>query len=393
MPHSVPFERATKQSSPSADMSSSILSGTVTKKRSSSPANITSSVMSGRVRKNSSAAANQTAIINGVRVEEYARTVLSAEANVDGRKNGKAEDVVMDDIFSDETIQYMTMNILSNCPGLGQDPPEAASVFDFNFNFSWEKSLSSNLSAFEIDPFLQDSSTRTLSTYRKPLPPPAFPCSRYEGWCLRDKRKIYRMWKFNESSREKDPVDRLIHWESEKTTNNGKGNKREWSLYFQKLDMIISTTKYVYDSFDLCKERAKALQHEPVNSSPLRLNICSADQDDDESQAAEEIEDFFEQWLSRYEELHQLEAMNWQLGAEQPVSSFVEQQPMDWVESGALLPSVPFDQRSMDWARSEGTIVFPPAGPETVNGNGDQLDDLLKDLILPSLAVPKPSIG
>lgn len=387
MPHSVPCERVAKQSSSSADMPSSILSGTGAKKCSSSPANITSSVLSGRVRKSSSAAAHQiTTLTNGVRMEEYARAILSAEANVNGRQNVKAENVMMYDAFSDETIQDMTMNIHSTHQGLWQVPPEAASEFDPNLDSSWQKSLSSNLSASETEPFPQDSSTRTLGSYRKPIPPPAFPFSRYEGWCLRDKRKNYRKWKFNEIPREKDPVDRLIHWDLEKATNNRKRPKREWSLYLQKLNMVIATSKYLDDSYEVCKERAKALQHEPVNSSPLRKSVCSAE--DDEWHAAEEIENFFEQWLNRYEELYQPEEMNWELGVEQSVWSFVEQS-MDW-ESG-VIPSVSFDQLPMNWA-SVGPVV-PPARPETANDTEGQHEDILKDLILPGLAVSKSSIG
>lgn len=382
MPHSVPCERAAKQLSYSADMPSSTLSGTVPKKRSSSPA-----VVSGRVRKSSSAAAHQTTITNGVRAEEYARTVFSAEENVDGRQDVKAEDVMMNDAFSDETIQDMTMNILSNYQFLCQAPTGTVSEFDPSPDSSWQESLSSNLSVSETEPFPQNSSTRPLGTYRKPLPPPAFPFSRYEGWCLREKRKIYRKRKFNEISKEKDPVDRLIHWDLEKTPNNRKKLRREFSLYLQKLDMILTTTKYLFDSYEVCKERAKALQHEPVNSSPLREHICSAE--GDEWQVAEEIDDFFEQWLTQYEELYQPEEMNWELGVQQSVSNFVENST-DWESD--MLPLVSFDQLLTDGG-TVGPWVQPAWPGTTENGNGEHLEDILGDLILPDLAILKSSTG
>lgn len=318
-------------------------------------------------------------------MEEYARTVFSAEANVDGRQDVTAEDVMMNDAFSDEITQDMTMNILSNYQLLCQTPPGAVSEFDPSFDSSWQESLSSNLSVSETEPFPQNSSNCPLGTYRKPLPPPAFPFSRYEGWCLREKRKIYRKRKFNEISKEKDPVDRLLHWDLEKTSNNRKKLRRELSLYLQKLDMILTTTKYLCDSYEVCKERAKALQHEPVNSSPLREHVCSAE--GDEWQVAEEIEDFFEQWLTRYEELYQPEEMNWELGVQQSVSNFVEQS-MDW--DSDVLPLVSFDQLSTD----RGTVgsLFEPDWPGTTeNGNGEQFEDILRDLVLPGLAIPKSS--
>lgn len=328
MPHSVPFERVSKQSSSSPDLHSSILSETAMSKRSSSSASISSGVVSGRVRKHSSAAAHRTtSITNAVRV-------VSAEANVDGLQDVKAEDVMINDSFGDEIIQDMTMNNPSDYQPLWQVPLGPTSESNPNLGlFSWQESLRSNLEASETDPFLQDWSTRTLGTYRKPLPPPAFPFSRYEGWCLREKRKIYRKQRFNEIHREKDPVDRLIHWGSEK---NRQKPKRQLSLYLQKLDMILMTTECLYDSYEVCKERAKVLQHEPVISSPLREHVCSAE--GDEWQVAEETENFFEQWLTWYDELwqpgelYQPEGMNWDFGVQQPVSNFVGQS-MDW-ESG-----------------------------------------------------------
>lgn len=334
-------------------MSSGILSGTATKKRSSS-ANISSSVVSGRVRKYSLSSRHQTTS-DGVRVEEYARTVFLAEAITDGWQDEKAQDVMMNDAFHDEAIQGMAMNILSN---------------------------SGNLSTSEIDPFPQYSSTRTLCTYRKPLPPPAFPFSRQEGWCLRDKLRTYRNRRFKQNSREKDPVDRLIHWHSEKVAEDSRP-KRQLSLHHQKLDVILTTTKYLYDSFDLCKERAKALQHEPAKSSPLRE--CVSIEDDWE--IAEDIENFFEQWLSRYEDLYQPEEMN-QEGVERRVSKLVEQ-IMDWESD---VPSVvPSGQLSMNGG-SVGPLV-PPVAPETEYGNGGHLDAMMRDLIIPNLAVPKSSTG
>ena len=361
-------------------MPSSTLSGTVATNRSSSPA-----VVSGRVRKSSSAAAHQTTITNGVRAEEYARTLCSAEANVNGRQDVKADDVMMNDAFNDETTQDMTMNILLNYQLLCQAPPGTVSEFDPSPDPSWQESLSSNLSASE--PFPQNLSTRPLGTYRKPLPPPAFPFSRYEGWCLREKRKIYRKRKFNEISKEKDPVDRLIHWDLEKTSNNRKKLRREFSLYLQKLDMILTTTKCLYDSYGLCKERAKALQHEPVNSSPLREHVCSAE--GDEWQVAEEIEDFFEQWLTRYEELNQPEEMDWELGAQESVTKFIENST-DW-ESDTL-PLVSFDRLLTDGG-TVGPLVQPAWPGATENWNGEYPEDILGDLILPGLAIPKPSTG
>lgn len=334
-------------------MPSDILSGTATKKRSSS-AIISSSVVSGRVRKNSLSSRHQTTT-DGVRVEEYARTVFLAEATTDGWQDEKAQDVMMNDTFSDEAIQEMAMNILSN---------------------------SENLSISEIDPFPQYSSTRTLYTYRKPLPPPAFPLSRQEGWCLRDKLRTYRNRRFKQNSREKDPVDRLIHWYLEKVAEDSRP-KRQLSLYYQKLDVILTTTKYLYDSFDLCKERAKALQHEPVKSSPLRE--CMSIEDD--WNVAEDIENFFEQWLSRYEDLYQPEEMD-QEGVERFVSKLYEQ-TMDWESDVSSV--VPSGQLSMNGG-SVGPLV-PPVAPETEYGNGGHLDAMMKDLIIPNLAVPKSSTG
>lgn len=363
-------------------MPSSTLSGTVASKRSSSPA-----VVSGRVRKSSSAAAHQTTITNGVRAEEYARTVFSAEANVNRRQDVKAEDVMMNEAFSDETTQDMTMNILSNYQLLCQAPPGTVSEFDPSPDSSWQEFLSSNFSASETEPFQQNSSTSPLGTYRKPLPPPAFPFSRYEGWCLREKRKIYRKQKFNEISKEKDPVDRLIHWDLEKTSNNRKKPRREFSLCLQKLDMILTTTEYLYDSYGVCKERAKALQHEPVNSSPLRGHVCSAE--GDEWQVAEEIEDFFEQWLTRYEELYQPEEMDWELGAQQSITNFIENSTNS---ESDMLSSMSFDQLLADGGTVE-PLVQPAWPGATENGNGEYLEDILGDLILPGLAIIKPSTG
>lgn len=334
-------------------MSSGILSGTATRKRPSS-ANISSSVVSGRVRKYSLSSRHQTTS-DGVRVEEYARMVFLAEATTDGWQDEKAQDVMMNDVFSDEAIQEMAMNILSN---------------------------SENLSTSEIDPFRQYSSTRTLCTYQKPLPPPAFPSSRHEGWCLRDKLRTYRNRRFKQNSREKDPVDRLIHWYLEKAAEDSRP-KRQLSLYHQKLDMILTATKYLYDSFDLCKERAKALQHEPARSSSLRE--CMSIEDNWE--IAEDIENFFEQWLSRYEDLYQPEEMN-QEGVERCVSKLVEQ-IMDWESD--VTSVIPSGQLSMNGG-NVGPLV-PPVAPETEYGNGGHLDAMMKDLIIPNLAVPKSSTG
>lgn len=334
-------------------MPSGILSGTATKKRSSS-ANISTSVLSGRVRKYSLSSRHQTTT-DGVLVEEYARTVFPAEATTDGWQDEKAQDVMMNDAFNHEAILEMAMNILSN---------------------------SENLSTSEIDPFPQYSSTRTLCTYRKPLPPPAFPFSRQEGWCLRDKLRTYRNRRFKQNSREKDPVDRLIHWHLEKVAEDSRP-KRQLSLYHQKLGVILTTTNHLYDSFDLCKERAKALQHEPAKPSPLRE--CMSIEDD--WKIAEDIENFFEQWLSRYEDLYEPAEMN-QEEVERCVSKLVEQ-VMDWE---CDVPSVvPSGQLSINGG-SVGPLV-PPIAPETEYGNGGHLDAMMKDLIIPNLAVPKSSRG
>lgn len=333
-------------------MPSGILSGTATKKRSSS-ASISSSVVSGRVRKYSLSSRHQTTA-DGVRVEEYGRTVFPAEANTQGWQNEKAQDVMMDDAYNHEAIQEMAMKILSN---------------------------SENLSTSEVDLFLQYSSTRTLCTYRKPLPPPAFPFSRQEGWCLRDKLRTYRNRRFKQNSREKDPVDRLIHWHLEKVAEDSRP-KRQLSLYHQKLDVILKTTNYSYDSFDLCKERAKALQHGPAKPSPLRE--CMSIEDD--WKIAEVIENFFEQWLSRYEDLYEPEEMN-QEDVERYVSILVEQ-IMNWEGD---VPVVPSGRLPMNGGRMGP--LFPPVAPETEYGSGGHLDAMMKDLIIPNLAVPKSSTG
>ena len=380
MPHSVPFERSAKQSSSSANMPSGILSGTATKNRSSSTNN-SSSIVSGRVRKYASSLRHQTTT-NGERVEEYARTVFPAEATIDGWQDEKAQDVMMNDAFSSEAIQEMSMNISSNSERLWQVPPGAVFEFDPNIDPSRQESLSKNLSTSEIEPFPQYSSTRAHCTYRKPLPPPAFPSNRQEGWCLRDKLRMYRKSRFNQISREKDPVDRLIHWYLEKVAA-GSRPKRQLSLYHQKLNEILTTTKYLYDSTELCKERAKALQHEPVKSSPLREYMRI----EDEWEIAEDIENFFEQWLTRYEDLYQPEEMNWE-GVERSVSKFVDQL-MDWESD--VPPVVSSSQLSMNGG-SMGPLV-PPVAPETEYGNGGQLDAMIKDLIVPNLAVPKSSTG
>lgn len=261
----------------------------------------------------------------------------------------------MNDAFSDKAIQEIAMKILSN--------PE-------------------NLSTFEIDPFPQYSSTRTLCTYRKPLPPPAFPFSRQEGWCLRDRLWTYRKSRFKQISREKDHVDRPIHCYLEKVVEDSRP-QRQLSLYHQKLGVILIKTKCIYDSFELCKERAKALLHEPVQSSPLRECMSI----EDEWEIAKDIENFFEQWLSRYSDLYQPEEMN-RKGVERSVSKLIEQ-TMDWESD--VPPVVSSSQLSMtEW--SVGSLV-PPVTRETEYGNGGHLDAMIKDLIIPNLAVPKPSIG
>lgn len=355
-------------------MPSGVLLGTATKKGSSS-ANISSSVVSGRVRKNSSSSRHQITT-NGVRVEEYAKTVFPAESTIDGWQDEKAQDVMMNDACSDEVIQEMAMNIISVSERLWQVP------FDPSVSPSRQESLSKNLPTSQIEPFPQYPSTRTLCTYRKPLPPPAFPSSRHEGWCLRDKLRIYRKARFNNISREKDPVDRLIHWYLEKVAEDSRP-KRQLSLYHQKLDVILSTTTYLYDSTELCKERAKALQHEPAKQSPLRECMSI----EDGWKITEDIENFFEQWLSRYEDLYQPEEMNWE-GVGQSVSNFFEQ-PMDWESDGQ--PVVSSGQLSVNGG-SVGPLV-PPVAPETEYGNGGHLDAMMKDLIVPNLAVPKSSTG
>lgn len=288
---------------------------------------------------------------DGVRVEEYARTVFAAEATTDGWQDEKVQDVMMTDAFTYEAIQEMAMNILSN---------------------------SDNLSTSEIDPIPHYSSTRTLCTYRKPSPPPAFPLSRYEGWCLRNQLRTYRNRRFTQNSREKDPVDRLIHQYLEKAAKNIRP-KSQLSLYQQKLDVILTSARYFLDSFDLCKERAKALQHEPSKSSPLREHMSN----EDDLEIAEVIDNFFEQWLSRYEDLYQPEEMS-QEGLEGYVSKLAEQF-MDW--EGEVPSVVPSGQVSMN----EGSVgpLAPPVESETEYGDGGHLDAIMKDLIIPNLAVPK----
>lgn len=292
---------------------------------------------------------------DGVRVEEYARTVLAAEANTDGWQDAKTQDVMMTDAFNDEAIQEMAMSILSN---------------------------SDNLSTSEIDPIPHYSSTRTRCTYRRPSPPPAFPFSRFEGWCLRNNLRTYRNRRFKLNLREKDPVDRLIHRHFEKAAKHRRP-KSQLSLYQKKLGMILTAAKYFLDSFDLCKERAKALQHEPSKSSPLRE--CMSNEDDWE--IADFIEDFFEQWFSRYEELYQPEDMS-QEGLERYVSELFEQF-MDW--EGDVPSLVPPGQISMNGGNVGPSV--PPVASETEYGNGGHLDAIMQDLITPNQAVPKSNTG
>lgn len=275
---------------------------------------------------------------NGVRVEEYARTVFAAEAITDGWQDKRAQDVMMTDAFNHEAIQEMAMNVLSN---------------------------SDNLSTSEIDPSSQYSSTPTRCTYRKPSPPPAFPFSRYEGWCLRNKLRTYRNKRFKLNLREKDPVDRLIHRHLEKAAKHCR-RKSQLSLYQKKLDVILTAAKYFLDSFDLCKERAKALQHEPSKSSPLRE--CMSNEADWE--ISDVVEDFFEQWLSRYEDLYEPEEMS-QESLERYVSELVKH----FMNGGSVVP------------------LAPPVASETEYGNGGHLDAILKDLIIPNQTVPKSNRG
>lgn len=108
---------------------------------------------------------------------------------------------------------------------------------------------------------------------------------------------------------------------------------------------------------------------------------------EDEWEIAKDIENFFEQWLSRYSDLYQPDGMN-RKGVERSVSKLIEQ-TMDWESD------VPQVVSSGHLSMTEGSVgsLVPPVLRETEYGNEGHLDAMMTDLIIPNLAVPKPSIG